>query len=107
MCFLFNTFVCLISFCFVFSLQISDAFKNFGISDKGTCVLVAEIHKNGCSQMSQVQSLVQGKQVDLKELESFANIDALKKLYKISDLELGIGSLGDAIVSRIASKDYI
>ncbi|GAY54882.1 hypothetical protein CUMW_160180 [Citrus unshiu] len=57
--------------------------------------------------MEAVGKLINGKEIDLDELESRANQAQIQKHYKISSLELGISSLADAITCRIAARDTL
>ncbi|KAK1263023.1 hypothetical protein QJS04_geneDACA021748 [Acorus gramineus] len=57
--------------------------------------------------MRAVEKLINGKEIDLKELEDRANKAQIQKHYKISSVELGISSLADAITCRIAARDAL
>ncbi|KAI8014940.1 hypothetical protein LOK49_LG05G01804 [Camellia lanceoleosa] len=53
--------------------------------------------------MKAIEKLVSGKEIDLEELLERVNQAQIQKNYKISDPELGISSLVDAIACRIAA----
>jgi EKC/KEOPS complex subunit CGI121/TPRKB len=57
--------------------------------------------------MEEVAKLINGKEIDLEELKTHANQANILKHYKITSQELGISSLGDAIVCRIAARDAL
>ncbi|CAK9187331.1 unnamed protein product [Ilex paraguariensis] len=57
--------------------------------------------------MMAVEKLIKGKEIDLDELEERANQTQIQKHYKISNVELGISSIADAIVCRIAARDAL
>ncbi|CAK9146341.1 unnamed protein product [Ilex paraguariensis] len=54
--------------------------------------------------MTAVEKLIKGKEIDLDELEGWANQTHIQK---ISNVELGISSTADAIVCRIAARDAL
>jgi len=47
--------------------------------------------------------MIQGEQVGLSEMEGLADVEKVKKCYKISPEELKVGSLVDNIMCRVAS----
>ncbi len=53
---------------------------------------------------------IQGQEVPLDQLHTFTNIDLVKQVYQIGEEELNIeessNALVDAVVSRMASKEY-
>lgn len=87
--------------------QISDAFKNFGMGNKDHELLVVEIAESDKSTMSDIVKVIQGDQICSDELEKLGNKEQILKIYKITEAELRIGSLQDAVICRIASKDFV
>ncbi|KAL5714173.1 hypothetical protein ACHQM5_016170 [Ranunculus cassubicifolius] len=88
------------------SKHITESLKRCGISETCTYILVALF--NGTSgEMEAAKKLVNGKEIDLEELDSRANKPQIQKHYKITAPELGISSLSDAIVCRIAARDAL
>lgn len=85
--------------------DITESLKTFGLSDEYPTVLVVVINKNGTNNMANVVPLIKGQQVALTELQSIMDEHKIKKVYKIPDIELSCGSLTDAVVTRIATKD--
>ncbi|GAB2276339.1 hypothetical protein Dimus_011069 [Dionaea muscipula] len=68
--------------------------------------------------MEAVRKIVNGKEIDLEELEGRAGVAEIQKVTMSSSscfslslqgarTESGIGSLGDAITCRIASRDAL
>ncbi|KAF6144022.1 hypothetical protein GIB67_017630 [Kingdonia uniflora] len=86
--------------------EITESFKRCGISDDSTYVLVARFDAS-LDQINAVEKLIDGKKIDLEELDGRANKSQILKHYKISASELGISSLADAITCRIASRDAL
>lgn len=59
------------------------------------------------SKFTEICDLVQGELVEIGKLTDMADEKLIKKLYKVTDLELTVGSLVEAVVGRMASKDFI
>ncbi|XP_076008295.1 EKC/KEOPS complex subunit TPRKB [Genypterus blacodes] len=88
--------------------NISEAFKRFGITDGDASVLVVLVHEEDESQLvSGIAAKVDGQQVSLKELSSLSDAAKIKKLYKVTSQEEKCGTLVDAIVCRMATKDVM
>ncbi|KAJ8447400.1 hypothetical protein Cgig2_019394 [Carnegiea gigantea] len=68
-----------------------------------TGTLEPEVAFLNASLIKAIGEIVKGKEIDLEELVGRANQAQIQKHYKISCLELGIGSLADAITCRIAA----
>ncbi|GKV01541.1 hypothetical protein SLEP1_g14089 [Rubroshorea leprosula] len=88
------------------SKHITESLKKCGISDSTTYILAARFNANP-DEMKAVEKLINGKEIDLEELEQRANQAQIQKQYKISSVELGISSLADAITCRIAARDAL
>ncbi|XP_076886510.1 uncharacterized protein LOC143536389 [Bidens hawaiensis] len=88
------------------SKHISESLKRCGISDTTTYVLVARFGASE-EEMIAIKTLIKGKEIDLEELEGRANKPQILKHYKITGVELGISTLGDAITCRIAARDAL
>ncbi|KAI0229839.1 hypothetical protein LSAT2_019764 [Lamellibrachia satsuma] len=89
------------------SLQISDAFRRFGMGDKDTSVLLVQIHSRGQGTLSQVAEHVQGEMVNLSRLQQLNDVNRIKKVYKIQEAELKASTLLDAVVGRMATKEFV
>merc|ERR1712087_461323 len=88
--------------------KITEAFKKIGISDSDTSILVAIVGEKETSQTLQaLKLLIKGRQVSLDELPSLADMPAITKEYKLTDVELSSCSPTAAIASRIAAKSII
>ncbi|GLT60452.1 hypothetical protein SLA2020_332170 [Shorea laevis] len=88
------------------SKHITESLKKCGISDGTTYILAARFNATS-DEMKAVEKLINGKEIDLEELEQRANQAQIQKQYKISSVELGISSLADAITCRIAGRDAL
>ena len=58
-------------------------------------------------EMVELRGAVQGEAASVAELPALADTALLRKYYKIDDSELKIGSIPDAIVTRIAARDCL
>ncbi|XP_024145430.1 EKC/KEOPS complex subunit TPRKB [Oryzias melastigma] len=88
--------------------NISEAFKRFGISDQDRSLLVVVVHNKDESEfLSNITSRVDGQQVPAEEFSSFSDPAKIRKLYKITPQEETCGSLLDAVVCRMATKDVM
>ncbi|XP_028398180.1 EKC/KEOPS complex subunit TPRKB-like [Dendronephthya gigantea] len=87
------------------SNNISESLKIFGLNEKDPAVLVVVINKGETNNTSSVISLIKGEQMPLTRLQSIADENRIKKVYKIPESEMTCGSLTDAVVTRIATKD--
>ncbi|KAK3195783.1 hypothetical protein Dsin_027093 [Dipteronia sinensis] len=88
------------------SKHITESLKRCGISDSLTYVLAARFNASP-DEMKAVEKLINGKEIDLEELEGRADKAHIHKHYKITAVELGISSLADAITCRIAARDAL
>ncbi|KAL9354525.1 hypothetical protein Peur_015504 [Populus x canadensis] len=88
------------------SKHITESLKRCGISDSTTYILAARFNASP-DEMKAVEKLINGKEIELEELEGRANQAQIQKHYKISGLEAGLSSLADAITCRIAARDAL
>ncbi|XP_019166010.1 PREDICTED: EKC/KEOPS complex subunit Tprkb [Ipomoea nil] len=88
------------------SKHISESLKRCGISDDTTYILVARFGASA-DEIAAIEKLIKGTQIDLKELDQRSSHAQIQKHYKISNLELEISSLSDAIACRIAVRDAL
>lgn len=88
------------------SKHITESLKRCGISDSTTYILAARFNASP-DEMEAVKKLINGKEIGMEELEKRANEAQILKHYKIPAVELGISSLADAIVCRIAARDAL
>lgn len=88
------------------SRNVSESFRRFGVSPDCTTLVLCVFDADEAA-LARAAALVQGEHTPLSELGQHltpADMKALKKFYKIQDLELSSSSLTDAIVNRIATK---
>ncbi|XP_061108979.1 EKC/KEOPS complex subunit TPRKB isoform X2 [Conger conger] len=77
----------------------------FNLSPTNNVVLV---HADGeRNNMDDIQSKVDGQQIPVHRVSSLSNIAKIKKLYKVTPQEELCGSLLDAVVCRMATKDVL
>ncbi|KAJ6927068.1 EKC/KEOPS complex subunit Tprkb [Populus alba x Populus x berolinensis] len=88
------------------SKHITESLKRCGISDSTTYILAARFNASP-DEMKAVEKLINGKEIELEELEGRANQAQIQKHYKISGLEAGLSSLADAVTCRIAARDAL
>ncbi|KAM9846158.1 EKC/KEOPS complex subunit TPRKB [Aulostomus maculatus] len=88
--------------------NISEAFRRFGVSDGDNSVLVVLVHsKDDLQLLSDVSAKVDGRQVPVEDVSSLSDIAKIKKLYKVTLQEEACGTLLDAVVCRMATKDVM
>ena len=62
-------------------MQISEAFKRFGISDANDSVLVVVIHNKKEQQfLSDITAMVDGQQVPVEDVSSLSDLTKIKKV---------------------------
>uniref|UniRef100_A0A3Q3QE98 EKC/KEOPS complex subunit TPRKB n=1 Tax=Monopterus albus TaxID=43700 RepID=A0A3Q3QE98_MONAL len=96
----------------IFSLSptnnISEAFKKFGISDGDDSVMVVLVHSRDESQLlSDIAAKVDGLQIPVEDVSLLSDLAKIKKLYKVTPQEEKCGTLLDAVVCRMATKDVM
>jgi len=89
------------------SKNITDSLSKFGISNSDESVIAVVIDDSDQTQAESIFRLVQGTRSDLSQLQDVSNMELIKKIYKVKDSELEIGSLLEAVLGRIATKDFI
>lgn len=91
------------------SKKISRALTEFGINDSNKDILVILIHELGEEQSlsEEVLGSIKGERVPISRIQEFADVNLIKKTYKINEDELHVSSLINAIVSRISCKDIM
>ncbi|KAL6116963.1 EKC/KEOPS complex subunit TPRKB [Pungitius pungitius] len=88
--------------------NISEAFKRFGSSDGDDSVLVVLVHdKDEPQVLSDITARVSGRQVPAEDVSSLTDHAKIRKLYKIPPQEEKCGTLLDAVVCRMATKDVM
>lgn len=89
--------------------SISKALKIFGSENGDTEILVVFIHEN-CDKKAMMKNffdIIKGEQIPLDRLGEFSKIEEIRKIYKITDVELQVSSLIDLIATRISVRDFV
>lgn len=76
----------------------------FGIKDTCKDIIIARFDASD-EDMARLQEIVSGSLVPLDSVSTCRNEKTIKKYYKISDQELEIGTMKDAVICRIAARD--
>ncbi|KAL1276051.1 hypothetical protein QQF64_035674 [Cirrhinus molitorella] len=88
--------------------NISEAFKRFGISDNDSAVHIVLVHnKDETLNIDDIISKVDGQQIAVDQVSVLTDVAKIKKLYKVAPQEEKCGSLLDAVVCRMATKDVV
>ncbi|OAY72491.1 hypothetical protein ACMD2_12807 [Ananas comosus] len=85
---------------------ITESLKRCGISDETNYILAARFNASH-DEMKDVEKLINGKEIDLADLEARADQPQILKHYKIPAQELAISSLSEAITCRISARDAL
>lgn len=86
--------------------NISEAFKRFGVSDSDSAVHIVLVHnKEENLNVDDIISKVDGQQIPVDQVSELMDAAKIKKLYKVAPQEEKCGSLLDAVVCRMATKD--
>lgn len=87
--------------------NITESMKQIGIHDSDSAVIVVLVDDHDNQHLEMLLKCVQGEQEPLSRIADFADPQALRKLFKVTDKKLSFGSLLDAVVTRMAIKDYV
>ncbi|XP_067931236.1 EKC/KEOPS complex subunit TPRKB-like [Watersipora subatra] len=87
--------------------QISQAFKLFSMQETDKEFVAITLGHQKEKDMEEVIALSGGECRSLDDISSFNSTEAIKKTYKIEESELLLGSLSDAVISRIAGKEFL
>lgn len=85
--------------------HITEGLKRFGMAEDASEVLVCRFDATD-EDIAATRGLVKGIEVDIETaLEGLRDQDAIKKNYKTGDLEcqVGVGTIEDAVLARIAT----
>lgn len=97
-----------ILYCLSMSKNISRSLSEFGIGDGDRNVLAILLHESddeGRTMLADLLDVVEGERVPVSRIREFADESRVKQSYKITEEELRVTSLVDAIVSRISGKE--
>lgn len=87
------------------STNISQSLLKFGIEDSSDSLLLLTLQGPGFEESEAPFGRVQGCPIDISELGCLSDVAAIRKTYKIGDVEYQNVALLDSVVSRIASKE--
>jgi EKC/KEOPS complex subunit CGI121/TPRKB len=88
------------------SKHIGESLGRFGVNDSCDHLLIARFNATP-EEIETIKTKVQGDVVALEELPSLINVELIRKYYKVLDQELVVGSLVDAMMNRIGSRDMM
>lgn len=88
----------------VLSLQIGQSLAQFGVQEGGGCLVAARFDASE-EELRQLVGAIAGQQVAVAELPAVADAAALRKVHKVTEGELQVGSLTEAVLCRIAARD--
>ncbi|KAK5640921.1 hypothetical protein RI129_009468 [Pyrocoelia pectoralis] len=90
------------------SKNITQSLQKFGIEDNEREILVVVIEKEGTtSNFENVLRQIDGEEVNMLQLKELTNVEEVKKVYKLSDVEFTHLSVLNSVVSRIAGKEFL
>ncbi|CAH1783607.1 unnamed protein product, partial [Owenia fusiformis] len=86
--------------------QITNSFKTFGIQDNDSELVAVVIHERDVD-IDGILAPIDGTRIDIDEISNYTNETSIKKTYKVTEPELHIGTLLDAVLTRMATKNII
>ena len=89
------------------STSINESLKKFGISKDDKALLLVIIRKTTESHTKEIIEQIQGEVNNLDTLKDTCFEKEIIDFYKISEEELQLGTIADAITVRVASKDAL
>lgn len=91
------------------SKNITQSLQKFGANDKESSVIVVVMKRQEEDNTDEedIFEKVLGEEDDLSNLNQYTDVTAIRKAYKISDIEYKRIPLLDSVISRIASKDLL
>uniref|UniRef100_A0A0P4W6E7 Uncharacterized protein n=1 Tax=Scylla olivacea TaxID=85551 RepID=A0A0P4W6E7_SCYOL len=89
--------------------NITNALKTFGLGDKDKEVLAVVLgtEEEVEARVTKITQQINGKVVATSELAGLTQEAQVRELYKVTPEELTAGSLLDAVVSRMACRDFL
>ncbi|XP_042226026.1 EKC/KEOPS complex subunit TPRKB-like isoform X4 [Homarus americanus] len=87
--------------------NITDSLKNFGLGDGDTEILAVVLDEESGEKVKKLKSQIRGELTAVTEVLNLTNQARVKQLYKVTDSELRVTSLLDAVVSRMACKEFL
>lgn len=87
--------------------SIADSLRQMGAQDSDTTLIVVCLDDPEDKHLNSLKEHIKGRQLPLNNIPQFTDPQALAKLFKVTEKELSVGSLLDAVVTRIALKDMV
>ncbi|MPC56913.1 EKC/KEOPS complex subunit Tprkb [Portunus trituberculatus] len=89
--------------------NIMNALKTFGMGeeDKEVLAVVLGTEEEVEDKVTKITQQINGKVVDTSELADLTQEARVQELYKVTPEELKVGSLLEAVVSRMACRDFL
>ncbi|XP_050726550.1 EKC/KEOPS complex subunit TPRKB-like [Eriocheir sinensis] len=89
--------------------NVGNALKTFGLGEADTETLAVVLGSEGevDARVEKITGQVKGKTTALSELSGLTQEAQVRELYKVTEEELVTGSLLEAVVSRMACRDFL
>ncbi|XP_045619496.1 EKC/KEOPS complex subunit Tprkb isoform X2 [Procambarus clarkii] len=87
--------------------MITDSLKNFGLGDSDTEILAVVLDQESGEKLQKLNGQIKGQQTALTEMLNLTNSAKIKQLYKVTDADLDVSNLLDAVISRMACKEFL
>uniref|UniRef100_G3MMJ2 Kinase binding protein CGI-121 n=1 Tax=Amblyomma maculatum TaxID=34609 RepID=G3MMJ2_AMBMU len=87
--------------------SIGDSLRQMGAQDSDTTLVLVCMNDPEDRHLNSLKEHIKGSQLPLDSIPQFTDCKALAKLFKVTEKELSVGSLLDAVVTRIALKDMV
>ncbi|KAH7962007.1 hypothetical protein HPB52_013961 [Rhipicephalus sanguineus] len=87
--------------------SIGDSLRQMGAQDADSTIVVVRLDDPGDCHLKTLTERIKGHQLPMDSIPQFTDTQALAKLFKVTEKELTVGTLLDAVVTRIALKDTV
>ncbi|KAL3182171.1 hypothetical protein MRX96_035190 [Rhipicephalus microplus] len=87
--------------------SIGDSLRQMGAQDADTTIVVVRLDDPGDCFLKTLTERIKGRQLPLDSIPQFTDTGALTKMFKVTEKELTVGTLLDAVVTRIALKNTV
>lgn len=87
------------------STNISDAFKTFALGPGDRAVVVVILDDPDQARLLSIAKQIKGVCIPMDQLSKHTDRSMIKKKYNISEAELTVGSLEDAVICKMATHD--
>ncbi|RUS78715.1 hypothetical protein EGW08_013536 [Elysia chlorotica] len=96
-----------ILYCLSPSKNISESFRSFGAADSDDSVFVAVVDDAEDKTLNRISEILEQSPTDIDAVASLSDTELISKAYKLTEEELSVYPILDALVSRIAAKEII